>query len=509
MEKIRVRRPVGGAINGSRQLFRGPVWRIVFSFAVAMPLLALVTSGSGQAAGAAPVNPANSRLEMGITGNGPAFSSGEPEIAINPTNPDNLFLDHATFPVPAPLFGPAPAHSCGGYVSMDRGKSWQSGNLPFAQQSNPFGGPSVTYAECEDGIAAFGPDGTLYAGGDTTIGFAIAGTPPCPPGSAASGGVCYRLPGDDPFARSTDGGQTWTALPHPIGSVGYGLGNFNFAPGSGNPVDTYDRPWVVVDQSTGVIYFAAGNILDHERFVTHSTDKGQTFGTIYAMDSPTYPQGGNHGSNLVAANGVLAQAYTAAPAPGGCTETCLVFETSTDFGATWNRHIVPLVSASSTPEAFLAADPVGRGNFALSVLDATGTENQVYTTRDSGQTWQGPTDVAEGPPNQRFKPWLNYGPSGQLVLVWRTWEGTPDLTTTPYDVWAAIGRAEGSNGAVFSSPLRVSSVAAPFGTGGGGDDFSYITADNRYIHVAWGDSRSGATQVWYSRIPLTAFRGEG
>jgi len=77
---------------------------------------------------------------MAITTNGPDFSSGEPEIAINPTNPDNLFLDHATFPVPAPLFGPSPSHSCGGYVSMNRGASWQPGYLPFTQQANPFGG---------------------------------------------------------------------------------------------------------------------------------------------------------------------------------------------------------------------------------------------------------------------------------------------------------------------------------------------------------------------------------
>jgi NADPH2:quinone reductase len=34
-------------------------------------------------------------------------------------------------------------------------------------------------------------------------------------------------------------------------------------------------------------------------------------------------------------------------------------------------------------------------------------------------------------------------------------------------------------------------------------------ADNKYVHVGWGDSRSGFTQVWYGRIPLPTFEGQG
>jgi hypothetical protein len=407
-------------------------------------------------------------------------------------------------------------------VSINRGVSWQPGLLPFAPQANPFApnDPSrvVWPSQCEDGVAAFGPDGTLYAGGDATIGEAVAGIEvngQCPANSAASpetGGLCLQLPGDDPFARSIDGGKTWTQLPYPIGSQGYGLGaafggsGFDFAPGSGHPVDTYDRPFIAVDQSTGTVYASSQNILDHERFVTASTNKGDFWGPIYAVDSPTYPQSG-FGSNIGVQNGVLAVSYTAAAAPGGCSVTCLVFETSKDSGATWNRNIVPLLNAQDPPNAFLAADPTGNGHFALQLFDATGTVNQIYTTRDFGATWQGPTNVTEPGGHVHFKPWLSFGPSGQLALVWRTWEGTPNLSTTPYDVFVAVGRVQGANGAVFSSPMELGSPAAPFGTGGGGDDFSQVQVDNQYVHVAWGDSRSGLTQVEYARIPLSAFKG--
>lgn len=501
-------------IEGRWQIFRRQARRCALSLGVGVPLLTAGLVAGNQPASA--VSP-SSAFQVQITSNPTGFSSGEPEIAINPTNPDNLYIDHATFPIPAPLFGPAPPHSCGGYVSMNRGATWQPGYLPFAQQANPFGPPNVTYAECEDGFDAFGPDGTLYAGGDTTIGQNVVAevSGQCPANSAATPqlpGVCLQLPGDDPFARSTDGGKTWTQLPYPIGSQGYGLGSafggsgFNFAPGSGHPVDTYDRPFIAVDQSTGTVYVSSQNILDHERFVTASTDKGDSWGPIYAIDSAAYPQI-TYASNVTAQDGVLAVSYAAAAAPGGCSATCLVFETSTDLGATWTRHIVPIVNAQNPPTASITADPAGNGHFALQVFNSTRTVNQIYTSRDFGASWQGPTNVTEPGGHVHFKPWLSFGPSGQLALVWRTWEGTPNLSTTPYDVFVAVGRVKGANGAVFTSPIELGSPAASYGTGGGGDDFSQVQVDNQYVHVVWGDSRSGLTQVEYARIPLSAFQG--
>src|SRR5262249_52927768 len=137
---------------------------------------------------------------------------------------------------------------------------------------------------------------------------------------------------------------------------------------------------------------------------------------------------------------------------------------------------------------------------ALTILDATGTQNQVYTTDDNGQTWSRPTPVAETPLNPQFKPWLSYGPSGQILLAWRTWHGNPGIS--PYDVWLAVGRDEGRHGAVFGTPVRVSSVTAAYpppglgpGQYGGGDDFSFVTASDKDVFVGWGDSRNVAVDV--------------
>jgi hypothetical protein len=341
----------------------------------------------------------------------------------------------------------------------------------------------------------------LYAGGDAAT--STRTVPKGTPGSINVGADAILVEGYDPLYISKDGGQTWSDELRVMGSAS--SGTYDFAEGSGHPINTFDRPWLVVDQSDGTVYVAAHNIVDHEGFITASTDGAQSFGTIYALDSPDAPWGG-FGGNIAAANGILASAYTATEAPGG-TCPCVVFETSTDQGKSFTRHVVPLKDPTDQLSPYIAADPTTKGHFALTVLDASGTKNQVYVTADSGKTWHGPTLVAQDPANQRFKPWMSYGPSGQLALVWRTF-----YSDKSYDVWAAVASDETKKGATFSAPVRVSSVAAQYPPSGSlGDDFSFIIPDRKYVHVGWGDSRNvifgGGVQIWYARIPLANFKG--
>jgi hypothetical protein len=457
------------------------------SWVVAVPMFLLVMSAL---AADTPATSHKFELEMDVSGNGSNMTMGEPEIAVNPVKPNELYVDGAIFPVPLIFNGPSPVpDTCGGWSSENGGLSWQPAPLPV-----PI---------CEDGEAVFGPDGTLYAGGDVATSTAVV---PCStPGSIHVGPACILVQGYDPVLRSTDGGHTWGAPVKVMGSTN--IAPFPFAPGSGSPINTFDRPWLAVDQSTNTVYAVGHNIADHEAFVTASTDEAQSFGTIYAADSPAFPSGGLFGGTIAAAHGMLSVAYAATQAPGA-TCPCVIFETSTDHGATFTRQVVPTVNLASQPFPFVAADPTRKGHFALTVFDVTGTQNQIYTTDDSGKTWHGPTLVGEAPPNPRFKPWLTFGESGRLALVWRTWNGSPN--TSSYDVWLAVGRDEGHQRAVFSEPFRVSSLAAPYPTQyGGGDDFSFVIATDKYVRVGWGDSRDvavgGGVQIWIARIPLESF----
>ena len=432
-------------------------------------------------------------LEMDVSGNGSIVTMGEPEIAVNPVDPDQLYVDGATFPVPLVFNGQSPVpDTCGGWTSKDGGLRWKSSPLPVEV--------------CEDGEAVFGPDGTLYAGGDVATSTTVV---PCAtPGSISVGPVCILVEGYDPVLRSTDGGHTWSAPVKVMGSAS--VASFPFAPGSGQPLNTFDRPWLAVDPQTNTVYAVGHNIADHEPFVTASLDEARSFGPIYAVDSPAYPSGGLFGGTIAAAQGVLAVAYAATQAPGASCP-CVIFATSTNDGATFTRHIVPTAGISSRPFPFVAADPSVPGHFALTVFDATGTKNQVYTTDDGGMTWQGPTVVAASPSSLLFKPWLAYE-SGRLALVWRAWSGSPN--SSAYKVWLAVGRDEARHGATFSEPVQVSSVAAPYPAQyGGGDDFSFVIATHRYVRVGWGDSRDlpvgGGVQIWTARIPWETLPGIG
>jgi hypothetical protein len=484
-------RTADGPRPGNPRRFNRRVLRFLSSVALVTPVFATAIVGASSSGTASPaqVGLASTRVssqqfETDISGNGNTTVQGEPEIAVNPTNPNNLLIDWTIFTY-NPIYTPLNPDSAGAMVSDNGGLTWRPVDLGI-NHLTPFG--------CGDAVAAAGPDGTLYAGGgcSTFVGF-----------GGPVGGV-FTIHGKDVVTRSTDGGNTWSPAVETVGSDGARIV-------SGSPDDPFDRPWLAVDQSTNAVYAAGANIVNHERFVTASTDEAQTFGPVYAVDSPNYPEVG--GATIAAANGALAVAYEASAAPGA-TCPCVIFETSTDSGATFSRHVVPLLGASNSPSPIVAADPAGNGQYAVTVFDSTGTQLQVYVTDDSGQTWRGPTSVGEAPADQRFKPMMSYSPSGELALMWRTL-----YSDNSYDIWAATGRQEGNNGVVFTSPLRVSGAAAPYpahcSLGGFfgpttcfGDDFSWITIDHQYVHVAWGDSRNGAVQTWYGRIPLAAFKAE-
>ena len=96
--------------------------------------------------------------------------------------------------------------------------------------------------------------------------------------------------------------------PQPIGAFG---------------VNPYDRPWMVVDQTTGAVYVSTTG--HPERYVAVSHDKARTWGRVEALDCEetpapdpdhnvtcnTYPESGD--GNIAAAFGVLAAGYISAP----------------------------------------------------------------------------------------------------------------------------------------------------------------------------------------------------
>ena len=88
--------------------------------------------------------------------------AGEPEVAINPKNPNNIayFIMTRNYTYNRKvqnLWTEKGYLNCYLAISFDRGKTWKS--VP-----NPFSVSRITL--CGDPMIAFGPDGTLYAAAD-------------------------------------------------------------------------------------------------------------------------------------------------------------------------------------------------------------------------------------------------------------------------------------------------------------------------------------------------------
>lgn len=443
-------------------------WRIVGLLGlVALLLTAGPVLASSASARAEPNEPQDVTFHWDVQH---GYSAGEPEIAVNPTNPANIVMSSTQLRNDCALVfcgGTAINGStdCTVSTSSNGGRTWVTKPMPLdiGPASN-----GLPYTYGGDGTVAFGPDGRIYAG-------------------------CLRLVQPDPTTgkqsceisviSSENGGRSWSK---PIEAIGADQVPEMNARGYNATDAAYfpcDRPWLRVDQSTGTLY-ATGNQPDRT-FVATSNDGGKSFSLPVPMDTPAY-QGG--GAEPQAANGVLAASYQSGSAA--------VLETSTDDGAHWVQHVAP---ASGE----LAADPVHPGHYAVQTVSNTAVN--VYTTSDSGVTWTGPVAI-NGPPASRFfQPWIAFSSTGLLGAVWRS--GYADHS---FDVWSAIS-ADG--GTQFGQPLKLTETPSPRTSPLFGDDFSNVTfgygPTSGCVYVGWGDGHdqgsTGLWDNWLASVPLSAY----
>jgi hypothetical protein len=446
--------------------------------------------------------------------------AGEPVIAINPKNPDNIIvgamanLNYVEGESLSPTTGRpnwesvikyrnTPGSSISVYaISNDRGRTWRYIKDPFRDYFRMNG--------TADAFVGAAPDGTLFIG--AMCFFPLNASPlmlanerePRP-------GLLY---GAADIAWSHDEGKTWST---PVSVMGQSTPQQEYGPGVKPQFlgkTPYDRPFLVADDSTGTLYVpgngSGGDPPHRETFIRASHDNGKTWGLIYSYDSPDYPEGGM-AARPAAAHGVLGVAYVASSVPSnaGAKCPCIVFGASRDDGKTFDRHVVQ--DNVSIPRGFfgmgspaLAADPSHPGRFAVMSLTEGNAEMQVYVTDDYGQTWKGPFHAGSVPGTVIRKPDMGYSPSGELAVMW--------LATYPggtYSVWSALSRDGGTQ---FSAPLQVSEGRSPSrssikerGNNWDGDDLSSIAVDNDFVHIAWADGRAGFLGAWYARIPLASY----
>jgi hypothetical protein len=397
---------------------------------------------------------------------------GEPEIAVNPQNPNNMVYyvmsNHLTYACEAasdpncaidPLSGaPVGEFTTPGWIStlvlvtFDRGKTWQdvTGNLNAIPAPTVVTDSTGTHTQVHTDLISRGDpmvtvdaNGTFYIGWDAmnlgTIylppGYSFGGHVVCPittppPGCPVHG----LLDGGIAVSKSTDGGLHWSTPQLTLTGV--------------------DRPWMTTDLSTGTVYEASSGTINSsmstgdpllpvfsaapsDRYIVWSTD-GVNWSTPVGLGGGGFSGGG--GSTISAAQGVLAAAFHSTSnaacqyfLSAAATAPCTLFETWTGSG--WSRHAVPGL-ANATGSIEVAANPLLPGTYTVAATDPTTTTFQVYVTSDGGNTWSGPTLVMDGSSgcpagtSCKFKPWINYSPAGVLALGWRSANVSPGSSST-------------------------------------------------------------------------------
>ncbi|MEO8592387.1 MAG: sialidase family protein [Candidatus Solibacter sp.] len=480
----------------------------------------------------------------------PNRGAGEPILFVNPKDPNNIIVvAMATLNRLPTGEGPLPRGNPAAValrvkelstpdgsrtdiaVTRDGGKTWDVSEDNFRRYFKK--------NRCSDSFAGAGVDGTLYMGclAYLNLGDADYRTGYAPNGEARD----YH--GGSAIAWSKDKGKTWSnpVWVHPDHAPQL------YAP-TVKPVfeqaSPWDRPYFAQDASTGTIYitgsgpaytvdpatvprpkvdpslpghgytgYPPADVTRSRTFIRASRDGGKTWGVIYPADSDEYP-GGRGGFG--AAHGKLVVSYGASKAPASANAQCpcTVLGTSKDDGKTFEYRIVPPLppAAEAAPAggrggrggpgggAMLAVDQSKEGRYALA--RQAGQRMMVSVTEDGGTTWQPAAVAMELPAGANFgHRAMKYSPKGDLGLIWK--QVYADRT---YDVWSSVSRDGGRS---FKT-VRVSHAVSPpliaeRGNFLFGDDLSSVDLDAEYLHVVWGDNRSGFLGTWYGRVPLSAY----
>ncbi|MER2088005.1 sialidase family protein [Rhodococcus sp. (in: high G+C Gram-positive bacteria)] len=417
--------------------------------------------GSGSAALAGGIT------EVNVT-NDPSRLNGQPVVAVNPNNPNNLVYISANH-VPDPdNHGEVGEFQCYSAYSMDRGKSWTKTEFPNGDR--PF---------CGDPNVAVDSTGTFFTA------FNRLGCP----GTDDLSGACPQGAGRVGVARSVDGGKTWSA-----------------------PVDTTvfraTTPRLRIDSATDDVYVVGGPSGPSPHQVAVSSDNGLRWGPMAALPNQAF------GNQIAVHDGVLATANALAVDNNVVVPGEVRFFTSTDGGATFASHAVTdsngaparlpngvafpdnVGKTATDPIPWVTADPTAHGRFAVMLPD--GNNFAVYVTADSGVTWAGPTTI---PAAGAAKPWIEYGPDGQLGVMWRT------LGNDTVNVYATVSF---NGGTTFGPAVQINQAAQPFGfhySSSGGDEFSRILFAGNDVYVTWGDGRTGGElDGIVARAPLSMFQ---
>lgn len=434
---------------------------------VCLALAVMLMTASCSSTGSSTNVPARSSkgiLEVNVT-NDPSREHGQPVVIANPRDPDNLVLlsikHHPQEPKSPDRW------SCLAAYSTDRGATWTQVPWPLGDQ--PMCGDPYLDVDREGRFfLAFNRLGCNDASGSAKI------------------AECGGRPNHLGVSRSLDGGRTWSPPVNTTATIG-------------------TTPRLRVDFATGHVYaVGGGGKISLPHAVSVSSDQGVTFAPRAPLPSQAF------GNQIAVYDGILVTATTQEVVERSIKPVPPVFWVSTDEGRTFtprpvtNSQGAPVAPPSgpmrpdpgagtgfmTDPIPWVSADPTRRGRFALMIPRDNTFE--VYVTENSGESWTGPA-VINAPGGDR--PWIEFGPTGLLGVMWRT------RAVDAYSVLSC------DHGRTFIAPLRVNQKTYPPGNAGPGGEWSRILPYANDVFVTWADGRTGgASDAIFARVPTAMYR---
>ena len=277
------------------------------------------------------------------------------------------------------------------------------------------------------------------------------------------------------FARSTDGGATWSA-------------NVKINDDAGSADQR--NPSLAADESGGLyVVWSDRRNGNYDIYFARSTDGGNTWSANVKVNSGADSLDQRTPSLAVDGSGGLYVAWNDGFYGSAALSADIYFAQSTDGGATWSAQVR---LDDDTNSAFqyspsLAVD--GGGNLYAAWDDRRNDESDIYFTRssDGGATWSANVKVNDDAGSaDQYTPSLTADGAGSLNLAWVDyWDGDRDVyfarSTDGGNTWSASARVNDDAGSASQS-------APSLAVDGGGN-----------LHLAWKDYRDESNEVYFAR----------
>jgi hypothetical protein len=419
---------------------------------------------SGRAFGGQELYVTDNVILSQVSHEAPPVQAGEAWVVTNPLDPQQvvaIWLGTSTTGFSPPFPGMpenATTGHCGAGWSSDGGKTWTTKPLQWTeamiaghnagvQSTNPIA------PICGDPVAGVGPDGTIFT-------------------AAAQVGSPHWTQG----ITSSDNGWSWTSPTELFGINQYAAQTLaNLAPtdlGMG-------RAYMAVDPIKGDVYVHTQvDVATFGRMITASTDKGETWST-------PRPVGSTSAGPFAAVNGLVAVPIT--------VSGTIYFETSTDYGVTWNRKDLSAAVGAGAASPMVAADPGTPGRFAVRLTRSS--NHEVWVSTNSGDSWTQTLTITPATGDSFSRPWIAYSNSGNgaLGVVRRTHHADGS-----YDVDVVVSQDGGFN---FGPEIRLTAARGPAPSHDlGSDDCACnLHVDDTSVSATWGDATNGQRDLWFGR----------